>query len=261
MKKFFSELVSYWEMLKCMVRKDLKTRYKGSFLGFLWTFLNPLFQLAIYSFLFPLIMKATAVQRPYSMFLFVALLPWIFFSSSITSSTDCIVENYNLVKKIYFPRQILPLSVSTAGLINYFYGLIITAAGLIVCSRPFLGINLLYLPLLLLILYVCTSGFCLLFSALNVYVRDLEHIVSIITMAWFYATPVVYSMETMPGWVQNILIWNPMATLAESFRSVLFYGETPKPVYLLFAGAEAVIVFTLGVYVFNALEKGFAEEI
>lgn len=261
MIKFFKELICYWEMLKCMVRKDLKTRYKGSFLGFLWTFLNPLFQLVIYSFLFPLIMKADAVQEPYAMFMFIALLPWIFFSSSVTSSTECIVENYNLVKKIYFPRQILPLSVSSAGLINYFYGLMITAVGLLICSCPFLTVNLCYLPLLLIIMFVCTSGFCLLFSALNVYVRDLEHIVSIITMAWFYATPVVYSMESMPVWVRRILIFNPMATLAESFRSVLFYGQPPKPLYIIFSGAESIIIFVAGVYVFNALEKGFAEEI
>ncbi len=261
MIKFFSELLSYNEMLKSMVRKDLKTRYKGSFLGFLWTFLNPLFQLAIYALLFPLIMKASAVQQPYAMFLFIALLPWIFFSSSVTSSTECIVENYNLVKKIYFPRQVLPLSVSTAGLINYFYGLIITVAGLIICRCPFFTINLFYVPLLLIIMYICTSGFCLLFSALNVYVRDLEHIVTIVTMAWFYATPVVYSLSSMPQWVQKVLMLNPMAPIVESFRNVLFYGIAPKPAYLLISALEAIIVFVIGVYVFNALEKGFAEEI
>ncbi len=261
MTRFFKELFSYREMLKCMVRKDLKTRYKGSFLGFLWTFLNPLFQLAIYSLLFPLIMKASALQEPYSMFMFVALLPWIYFSSSVTSGTECIVENYNLVKKIYFPRQILPLSVSTAGLINYFYGLLITVFGLIICKVPFFSVNLLYLPLLFLVMYLCTSGFCLLFSALNVYIRDLEHIVSIIVMAWFYATPVVYSINSMPLWVQNILVWNPMATIAESFRQVLFYGQAPDSRYLLIASSEALVVFVLGVAVFNSLEKGFAEEI
>ena len=261
MKRFFSELVSYQEMLKCMVRKDLKTRYKGSFLGFFWTFLNPLFQLAIYALLFPLIMKASAVQEPYAMFLFVGLLPWIFFSSSVTSSTDCIVENYNLVKKIYFPRQILPLSVSTAGLINYFYGLLITVIGLLICQCPFLTINLIYLPVLLIILYVCTSGFCLLFSSLNVYVRDLEHIVAIVTMAWFYATPVVYSLSTMPQWVQKLLLLNPLASIVESFRNVLFYGTAPDMLYLTVSGLEAIVVFVAGVYVFNALEKGFAEEI
>lgn len=244
-----------------MVRKDLKTRYKGSFLGFLWTFLNPLFQLAIYALLFPLIMKASAIQQPYAMFLFVALLPWIFFSSSITSSTECIVENYNLVKKIYFPRQVLPLSVSTAGLINYFYGLIITVIGLIIGGCPFFTINLLYVPLLLLILYVCTTGFCLLFSSLNVYVRDLEHIVSIVTMAWFYATPVVYSLTSMPHWVQKLLMLNPLAPIVESFRNVLFYGTAPQTEFLIIAAIEAVVIFILGVYVFNALEKGFAEEI
>ena len=101
----------------------------------------------------------------------------------------------------------------------------------------------------------------MLFSALNVYVRDLEHIVSIVTMAWFYATPVVYSLSSMPGWVQRLLMLNPLAPIVESFRNVLFYGVAPKLEYLLISVIESVAIFIIGIYVFNALEKGFAEEI
>ena len=102
MRRFFRELYDYREMLKSLVRKDLKTRYKGSVLGFLWTFINPLMQLAIYALIFPYLMRVQ--EKNYAMFMFVALLPWIFFSTSLQSSTECIVENYNLVKKIYFPQ-------------------------------------------------------------------------------------------------------------------------------------------------------------
>ena len=258
MKRFFTELYAYREMLKSLVRKDLKTRYKGSFLGFLWTFINPLMQLAIYALIFPFLMRVE--EKNYAMFLFVALLPWLFFSTSLQSSTDCIVENYNLVKKIYFPRQVLPLSVATGGLVNYIYGLLVVLVGLLIAGIP-LTWNILYLPLLLLILYVTVSGFCLMFSALNVYIRDLEHIVNIVTMAWFYATPIVYPLTMLPPWLQKILLLNPMTPLVQGFRNVIYYGLSPEWGQIGIAAIEAVVIFTAGVLIFNKLEPGFAEEI
>ncbi len=258
MRRFFHELYEYREMLKSLVRKDLKTRYKGSVLGFLWTFINPLMQLAIYALIFPYLMRVQ--EKNYAMFMFVALLPWIFFSTSLQSSTECIVENYNLVKKIYFPRQVLPLSVATGGLVNYIYGLLVVLAGLLIAQIN-VTVYILYLPLVLLILYVAVSGFCLMLSALNVYVRDLEHIVNIVTMAWFYATPIVYPFDMLPQWLQNILVFNPMTPMILSFRDILYYGTAPNLQHLLIAGCEAIVIFVAGVYIFNALEKGFAEEI
>ncbi len=258
MKRFFNELYAYREMLKSLVRKDLKTRYKGSFLGFLWTFINPLMQLAIYALIFPFLMRVE--EKNYAMFLFVALLPWLFFSTSLQTSTDCIVENYNLVKKIYFPRQVLPLSVATGGLVNYIYGLLVVLVGLIIARIP-LTWNILFLPLLLLILYVTVSGFCLMFSAMNVYIRDLEHIVNIVTMAWFYATPIVYPLTMLPDWLQNILLLNPMTPLVQGFRNVIYYGTAPNWMELGIAAIEAAIIFTAGVFIFHKLEPGFAEEI
>ncbi len=258
MKRFFSELYAYREMLKSLVRKDLKTRYKGSFLGFLWTFINPLMQLAIYALIFPFLMRVE--EKNYAMFLFVALLPWLFFSTSLQASTDCIVENYNLVKKIYFPRQVLPLSVATGGLVNYIYGLIVVLVGLLIAGIP-LTWNIMFLPLLLLILYVTVSGFCLMFSALNVYIRDLEHIVNIVTMAWFYATPIVYPLTMLPDWLQKILLFNPMTPLVQGFRNVIYYGVSPNFTEIGIAAIEAIIIFTAGVFIFNKMEPGFAEEI
>lgn len=258
MKRFFVELYQYREMLKCLVRKDLKTRYKGSFLGFLWTFINPLMQLAIYALIFPFLMRVE--EKNYAMFLFVALLPWIFFSTSLQTSTECIVENYNLVKKIYFPRQVLPLSVATGGLVNYIYGLAVVLVGLLI-ARISLTWNILYLPLLLLILYVAVSGFCLMFSAMNVYIRDLEHIVNIVTMAWFYATPIVYPIQMLPEWLQNLLLLNPMTPLVLGFRNVIYYGTPPNFFQIGVAALEAIVIFVAGVLIFNKLEPGFAEEI
>lgn len=258
MKRFFTELYAYREMLKSLVRKDLKTRYKGSVLGFLWTFINPLMQLAIYALIFPFLMRVE--EKNYAMFLFVALLPWLFFSTSLQTSTECIVENYNLVKKIYFPRQVLPLSVATAGLVNYLYGLLVVLAGMLV-ARMHLTWNFLYLPLLLVILYMTVSGFCLMFSALNVYIRDLEHIVNIVTMAWFYATPIVYPLTMLPNWLQKILLLNPMTPLVEGVRDVIYYGCSPQWEHIGIAAIESLLIFIVGILIFNKLEPGFAEEI
>lgn len=258
MKRFFTELYAYREMLKSLVRKDLKTRYKGSVLGFLWTFINPLMQLAIYALIFPFLMRVE--EKNYAMFLFVALLPWLFFSTSLQTSTECIVENYNLVKKIYFPRQVLPLSVATAGFVNYLYGLLVVLAGMLI-ARMHLTWNFLYLPLLLVILYVTVSGFCLMFSAMNVYIRDLEHIVNIVTMAWFYATPIVYPLNMLPEWLQKILLFNPMTPLVEGVRDVIYYGSSPQWEHIGIAAIESLVIFIAGVWIFNKLEPGFAEEI
>ena len=165
MIQVFKNIYEYREMLKSLVSKDLKTRYKGSFLGFLWTFLNPLMQLAVYALIFPFLMRID--EKNYAMFLFVGLLPWIFFSTSLQTSSDCIIENENLVKKIYFPRQVLPLSVATAGMMNYIYGLLVVFVSLLL-TRIGITWYALYLPLILLIQYVLVVGFCLLVSSLNV---------------------------------------------------------------------------------------------
>ena len=258
MIQVFKNIYEYREMLKSLVSKDLKTRYKGSFLGFLWTFLNPLMQLAVYALIFPFLMRID--EKNYAMFLFVGLLPWIFFSTSLQTSSDCIIENENLVKKIYFPRQVLPLSVATAGMMNYIYGLLVVFVSLLL-TRIGITWYALYLPLILLIQYVLVVGFCLLVSSLNVYIRDLEHIVNIATMAWFYATPIVYKLEMMPQWVQNILVFNPMTPLVVSYRNVLYYGISPDFGSLWIAAAEAIIIFVAGMLGFDKLEKGFAEEI
>jgi ABC-2 type transport system permease protein len=258
MLNFFREIYVYREMLKSLVRKDLRTRYKGSFLGFLWTFINPLMMLVVYSLIFPYLMRIQ--EKNYAMFLFVALLPWLYFANSLQISAGVIINNGNLVKKIYFPRQILPLSVATAGLMNYIYGLVIVFSALIISG---IGIRwvVIFLPLVIAIQYIMVIGFCLILSSANVYFRDLEHILNILTMAWFYVTPVIYPVEIFPEHLKGLLYWNPMTPMVLAYRDILYYGKIPQFNTLYGVTAFAILIIMLGMVVFNKLQANFAEEI
>lgn len=252
------EVFNYKEMLISTVRKDLRSRYRGSFLGFLWTFINPLMQLIIYSIVFPFLLKMK--EDNYPMFVFVGLLPWIYFTSSLQISTTCIVGNSNLVKKIYFPRMIIPISVSVTGIINYFFGLCIVFPALIISGiklTPFA----LFLPVVMAVNFLFTTGFCLMLSAFYVYFRDLEHIISIVTMAWFYVTPIVFSLKIFPEWAQRILLINPMTQFVNAYRNVLMYGCMPSLRGFSILTLLSVTVFFFGAYVFSKLQKSFAEEL
>ncbi|WP_440960901.1 ABC transporter permease [Paenibacillus nitricinens] len=254
----FKEVFAYRQMLVSVIRKNLRSRYKGSFLGFLWTFVNPLLQLLVYSIVFPLILKNN--QENYPMFLFVALLPWIFFTSSIQGSTTSIVGEANLVKKIYFPRIILPLSIVGTNLMNYVFGLIIVFPALLITNVS-LTLNVLWLPVILLLEFILALGFSLIFSALYVKFRDLEHIVNILTMVWFYVTPIVFAVDIFPKSAADLVAFNPMVPVIGAFRNVLLYGKSPEWGPLAYAGVFGIVILIVGIAVFQKCEKSFAEEL
>ncbi|SEB28287.1 ABC transporter permease [Paenibacillus sp. 276b] len=254
----YKEVIAYRQMIISTVRKDLRSRYKGSFLGFLWTFVNPLLQLAVYSIVFPLILRNN--QENYPMFLFVALLPWLFFTSSIQGATTSVVNGANLVKKIYFPRIILPLSVVCTNLMNYIFGLIIVFPALLLSKVP-LTFNILWLPIVLIIEFIFALSLSLIFSALYVRFRDLEHIVGILTMVWFYLTPIVFAIDIFPKIVADIVAYNPMVPIINAFRDVLLYGNAPHWPSLLYAFTVGCILLIIGLTIFLKLEKTFAEEL
>ncbi len=252
------EVYKYRQMLVSIVRKDLRSRYKGSFLGFLWTFVNPLLQLAIYSIVFPYLLRNN--QENYPMFLFVALLPWIFFSSSLQGSTTSIVGGANLVKKIYFPRLILPLSVVCTNLMNYIFGLVIVIPALLLTGVT-LTFNIFWFPIVLFVMFIFTIGLSLLLSALYVRFRDLEHIVGILVMVWFYLTPIVFGIDIFPPHIADLISYNPMVPVIESFRDILLYGREPEWGPLGFSFVIGVFILLSGMLVFRKFEKTFAEEL
>lgn len=252
------EIYNYRHMLYSMVQRELRSRYKGSFLGFLWTFVNPLLQLAVYSIVFPFILRVQ--QENYPMFLFVALLPWIFFTSSVTGSTSSIVGNATLVTKIHFPRMILPLSVVCTNLMNYFYSLVIVIAALLL-TGVHINFNILWIPVILLIEFLFALGLSLAFSALQVKFRDVEHIVGVVIFCWFYVTPIVFPMGVFPEAMANLIYLNPMVGIIEAFRNVFLYAIPPDFGTLLYSVTIAIITLFIGYFVFKKYEKTFAEDL
>ena len=253
----FSEVWDYREMLGSLVRKDLKTRYKGSILGFLWTFLNPLLQLLVYSLLFSVIMRAGIDN--YAMFLFVALVPWLFFSTSLLAGASCIMGAQGLIEKIYFPRIIIPISTVCSNFMNMLFSFIIVFLALIFTGVGISPVAFL-LPVVMVIEFFFTLGLTLIVSAVNVYFRDLEYILGILTQVWMYLTPILYSVDMVPQQLQVILTYNPMSSVILAYRNILFYQTMPDMSTLLTTVICAAVSMVVGLFVFNKLQKGFAEE-
>ena len=183
-------LYEYRQMIFSLVHKELRGKYKASVLGFAWTFVNPLLQLAVYTLVFSTILRADI--KDYYIFLFVALVPWMFFNSSIVGGSTSVVDSGDMVKKIYFPREVLPIAYVTSAFVNMILVFLAVFGVLIVSGY---GVNLralIYLPIIMIVEFILALGFAFIAAALDVYFRDLVYILSIVTMAWQYVTPVMY---------------------------------------------------------------------
>ena len=246
-------------MIFSLVKRDLKGRYKGSVLGFLWTFLNPLLQLAVYTMVFSVIMRAGI--KDYYLFLFVALIPWIFFSSSLTGGASCIMAQQDMVKKIYFPREVLPIAHVTSQFINMLLSFIVVFAVLIFAGYTMNPLAILCLPVIMIVEYILALGLTMIMSAVTVYLRDMEYILGIITMAWQFLTPVMYSIEQAPEEVQMIFKINPMTSVIVAYRDILYYGRVPELGTLLSAVVVGLVMLLVGWIVFDHLQKRFVEEL
>ena len=256
--KIIKELYDYREMLSNLVKKDLKVRYKGSVLGFLWTFLNPLLQLIVYTIVFSTIMKV-GIDKFY-IYLFIGLIPWLFFATCIQAGSVSILMNKDLIKKIYFPRIILPISTVNSAFMNMFYSMIVVLLTILVSG---IGFNkyILFLPLAMIIQYILVLGMTFIFSALNVYFRDLEYILNIIVMIWFYLTPIVYKIEMIPEKYRFWFYLNPMTGIITFYRDILYYKRMPS--FNSFGGIliYGIVMIVIGYFVFEKLQKNFAEEL
>ncbi len=254
----FKEIYNYRELLKTNIKKEIRGKYKGSWLGVLWTFLNPLLMLAVYAFVFPYILRVNVDN--YTIFMIVALIPWNFFTTAIQSGTGSVVANGNILKKVYFPREIIPISITTSQSVNFLITCIIMAVFIIFSGVGF-SVHALLFPLLVLIQYILILGLTFILSALTVFVRDIDHFVSVILMLGFYATPIVYQGEMLPKKFQIFLKLNPMAQLVEAYRSILYYHRMPDMTMLVIWGLGSVALLVVGYLIFKKLEKSFVEEL
>ena len=253
------ELWDYREMIVSLVIRDLKSRYKGSVLVFFWMFLNPLLQLSVYTVVFSVIMRA-GIDRFY-LFLFVALVPWLFFSTCLSAGTGVVCSQQDMVKKIYFPREVLPLSFTIGQFVNMLFSFAVIFAVIILSG---VGINmtaLLYLPIVMLAELILALGMTFFVSAMNVYFRDLEHIMGIVSMAWMYMTPILYPMDMIPEQMVKLFYLNPMTSITAAYRDILYYKRVPGTDTMLRSIFMGLAVFMIGQAVFCNLQKRFAEEL
>lgn len=254
----FKGLYEYRELLKTSIKKDIRGRYKNSILGVFWSFLNPLLQLAVYAIVFPLIMKSDIPN--YTVFVCCGLIPWTFFSTAISRTSFVMVENGNIIKKVYFPREILPISIVTSELVNFFISTIIILAFVLAYGMGFTWYIVFY-PVILIVQYVLLIGISLLVSSLTVYFRDLQHFIGILLQLLFYATPIVYGMDIIPVSFQWILKLNPMSYIIDGYRSIFYYQRMPDLVGLGIVFAISIVLCIVGYFIFNKLQKRFAEEL
>ena len=256
--KFFKSLYEYRELLKTSISKDVRGKYKNSVLGILWSFLNPLLQIAVYAIVFPLIMKSNLPN--YTVFLCCGLIPWNFFSAAISRTSFTMVENGNIIKKVYVPREILPISVVTSEAINFIISTIIILAFVLGYGMG-LSKFLIFYPLVLLVQYVLLIGISFIVSSVTVYFRDLQHFIGIALQLLFYATPIVYAPNTIPENFQWILKFNPMTYVINGYRYIFYYKQMPDLSSMAIVLVIGIIVCLLGYFIFSKLQRRFAEEL
>jgi len=260
----FKELFSYRELLFSLTKKELKVKYRGSILGFFWSLLNPILTMVVYSFVFSIVLRAGI--KEFAIFLICALLPFNFLSNSVNYGASSIISNSNLVNKIYFPREIIPLSIVFANLVNFFFELAALFIVLGIMGYKFY-IYLYLLPVLIIIQFFLVVGMTLLVSALNVYFRDLQHLITIIMMVWFFSTPIIYPLSMVPERFQIFIKINPMTIYAAYYRNIFYYVKYqegagfPSTIETLIALGITLLIFFIGYFVFKKLEPRFAEEI
>lgn len=256
--KLLKELYAYREMIIMLVRRDLRGRYKGSVLGFLWTFINPLLQLGVYTVVFSVIMRSDIEK--YYLFLFVALIPWLFMATSVQGGAACIIGQQALVTKIYFPRQVLPIAHVTTCFVNMLLCFVVV---LVVVGFS-IGLNvpaLIFLIPTMMIEYVLALGIAMLVSGITVYFRDMEHILGIIVMAWQFLSPIMYPKEWVPQQMLGFFTLNPMTSVIDAYRSILYYKCAPDMSTMFLALSMGLVFLMLGWVVFGRLQKHFAEEL
>ena len=254
----FKRIYNYRELLKSNVKKEIRGRYKNSILGVLWSFLNPLLQLAVYSIIFGALLAGS--DNTYHIYICVALIPWTYFTTAITQSAFTVIGNGDIVKKVYFPREILPISVVTSGAVNFIISTLIIIVFVLAAGMGLSKYIILY-PFILLVQYVLLLGIGFIMSAITVYVRDLEHIIGIVLMAAFYGTPIVYKLEQLPANLQIFMQLNPMTHLINAYRDIFYYQRMPDIKMLLILFGISIILTIVGYYIFKKLQKGFVEQL
>ncbi len=259
-----AHLLALWrrrDLLWHMTVRHLRGQYKQSVLGYAWAFVNPLSQMIILSFVFSTILQVRPTgDIPFPLFLFVGLLPWIFFSSAVASATDSVVGASSLVTKVYFPREVLPTAAVFTKIVDLGFGLIVLALLMLYYGDPPDAASV-WVPLLFLIHLIFTLGISYPLAALNLFFHDVRFLVGVVLTLWFYLTPVMYPVDIVPDKYRIFYDINPNAVFIDAYRRVILYNQTPAFEKMFLGLAIAVVTFAVGYYLFKKMEPHFADRI
>jgi lipopolysaccharide transport system permease protein len=250
-----------WEfkyLIYNLVLRDLKVKYKGSTLGFLWSLLNPLLMIVVYTVAFKYVMKIKVPNFP--IFLFSALLPWNFLSSTLSMGVTSITENSNLVKKVYFPREVLPLSIVLVNLFHFCLSFLVLIPALLF-FKIIPGFSFLFLVVIVFFQTLFVLGLTLLASALDVYYKDVKHFLEVLLNLWFWLTPIIWPLNLVPEKLQDYVYLNPFTAFVQAYRDIILHNQFPNPFILIILVVTGILVFLLGAAVFQKKQRRFAEEI
>lgn len=243
-----------------LVKREIKAKYKQSVLGYAWVILVPLINLVVLTIVFSFLVRIPTGNIPYPVFLFVALVPWMFTASSISAATGSLIANQQLITKIYLPREIFPLS----SILAKFVDLLLSVAILSVILALFkvqIYPSIVYIPVVLVVHFMLVLGVSLILSAINVFFRDVENILGVFLMVWMYMTPIIYPPELIPQNLVSLFNLNPMTGIVNAYRNVVLYGVPPPTASFLYSVLFSLIVFLLGFGYFRKRSRYFADVI
>jgi lipopolysaccharide transport system permease protein len=245
-----------------MTGRNIRSQYKQSILGYAWVFVNPFMQMLVLTFVFSTILRIgrDVIPYPFPLFLFVALLPWMFFSSAVSSATDSITGSASLVTKVYFPREILVAATVFSKIVDLLFGLLILL-GLMVFYSEYPSWTAVWVPAIFAMQLLFTVGLSLPLAALNLFFHDVRYLVGVTLMIWFYITPVIYPVDIVPERYKILFDLNPLSLVVNAYRRVLLDGTSLSTERFLAGMGGALLTFLVGYYLFKRMEAGFADRI
>ena len=262
-------LLRHRGLVQTLVARELKARYRGSVLGFFWSFANPLLLLLVYTFVFSVVLPGfRADLEPYALFLFCGLLPWTWFSSALLESSNVLITHGNLIKKVLFPAEILPIVAVLANMFHFFFALPVLGGFIAFYAATgqlpgrLHAVELVWMPVVIAVQFLLTLGLGLILSALTVHFRDIRDLLGNLLTLWFFSTPIIYPMSMLPPGGKFLMDLNPFAHLAISYQEILFYdGPFGHWKWLLALAVLSFALIALGYALFDRLRDSFAEEV
>ena len=258
MISYLKELFKYRELLLILTQREIKVRYKQTALGVFWAILQPMSLMLIFTLVFSYFTKINSEGIPYPIFSYVALLPWTFFQTAVQFGSMSVVNNSGLVTKVWFPREILPLSSLLAAMIDFFIAGILLI-GLMIFYKIGISANIFWLVVLIPLQMIITAGINLILAAMVVIFRDLKFVIPLGLQLLFYATPIIYSINIIPDRFFKLVLANPLTGLIDSYRRILLMGQAPNFYYLSSSLIAGVLLITFGYWFYKRVDKRFAD--